>query len=93
MFSLSVTDTIIFPKIAGATLSGWPSISEAIFSNWFLSKLAPDRAFAAITPATIQEALLPRPLHIGTSLWIFILIPAGIFSGLTLSKVLHRCIN
>ena len=63
------------PKIAGATLSGCPSISVAICKRSRLVKGLPKHSLAAFKPPTIAVALLPNPLDRGTPLSILIIAP------------------
>ena len=53
---------VIPPNISGATLSGCPSIFDEI---WNISSTFSNISFAINTPATMQDALEPRPLDVG----------------------------
>ena len=59
--SSSITDTVKPPKIAGATLSGWPSIAVANSRISCRSSTLSLKAKAPTIPATIQVELLPNP--------------------------------
>jgi len=56
------------PSMAGATLSGWPSIATASCSRSPAAQPAPLIALAASNPATMAVELLPNPLPTGTRL-------------------------
>ena len=59
------------PSMAGATLSGWPSMAVASVSICRLVSLPPSRALAPRMPATMQAELEPRPRAMGISLrWV-----------------------
>ena len=57
--------------MAGATLSGWPSMAVARVSIWRWVSGLPSSAFAPSRPATMQAEDEPRPRAIGISLrWV-----------------------
>ena len=62
-----------FPKIAGATLSGCPSIFVAMANLSAADKLSCPNWLASSIPATITELDDPRPRAKGISLVILIL--------------------
>ena len=56
---------VIPPNISGATLSVCPSIFDEIWNISSTVKIFPNISFAIKTPATMQDALEPRPLDVG----------------------------
>ena len=69
-WSLSCHDSASPPKMAGATLSGWPSISLVSCRIQSRPRRAASgtRALAAVTAATTAEAEEPRPRPCGLTL-------------------------
>jgi hypothetical protein len=61
------------PNMAGATLSGWPSVSIASFNISSRENGSPSKAFAPSMPVSKAAELEPRPDPSGTRLvqWIF----------------------
>ena len=66
------------PKIAGAALSGWPSISAVMSRSSFLLKGSPISRFARKTPEASAAELLPSPLAKGILLIRYILPPGSV---------------
>ena len=65
------------PRMAGATLSGWPSTLVAIATSSSRVTVWPVSAAAAMMPATTQVELEPRPRATGTSVAMSIATPKG----------------